>query len=323
MVEQVGEPLNLWKLEGDAVLAYSTGRFPTGDTFLGICENLYNAFAKRRLDIVANTTCPCRACANVGNLGLKLMAHHGTFEKMNIGPITDLSGADIILVHRMAKTEVKTATGIESYALFTEAAIQEMGIEAALVPYSQPFEHFGEVQMQVYDLGAAWERFRNRHERHYIGPDEGAFTYRQDFPHAPGLVWDGLVDPELTRQWMGLISVVADAPEGRFAAGARYHCVHSETEFFYWVTDWRPFDYFSVKFADPFHPGLEYHETYELEPGENGTVLRYSMGPAIDDKGVAQDGASEENIAFIKGFWDQTFPVLSQMLASKEAEAAE
>ena len=106
-------------------------------------------------------------------------------------------------------------------------------------------------------------------------------------------------------------------------SGARYHCVHSETEFFYWVTDWRPFDYFSVKFADPFHPGLEYNETYELEPVEDGTVLRYSMGPAIDGDGVAQDGATEENIAFIKGFWDQTFPVLSELLAKKQAETTE
>ncbi len=318
MVEQVGEPLILWKMEGDAVLAYSTGRFPTGETFLAICENLYNAFATRRLDIVANTTCPCRACANVANLGLKIMAHHGTFEELQIGPMTDLSGADVILVHRMAKTDVKTVTGIESYALFTDAAVQAMGIEAALVPYSQPFEHFGDVQMQVYDLGAAWERFRDRHARHYIGPDEGAFTYRRHFPHSPGVLWDGLVDPELKRAWMDMISVTADVPEGRLGTGSRYHCVHAETEFYYWITDWRPFSYFTVRFADPFHPGLTYHETYELEPVDDGTVLRYTMGSAVDADGVPQDAATADNIAFIKDFWDHTLPVLSELLTRKE-----
>ncbi len=46
LVEQVGEPLHFWKMDGDAVLAYSTQQeFPSGETFLTICENLYNAFA--------------------------------------------------------------------------------------------------------------------------------------------------------------------------------------------------------------------------------------------------------------------------------------
>ena len=318
LIEQVGEPMHLWRIEGDAVLAYSTGRFPTGDTFLAICENLYNAFATRRQDIVANTTCPCRACANVANLDLKIMAHHGTFEEMQIGPMNDLSGADVILVHRMAKTDVKKVTGIESYALFTDAAVRAMGIEAALAPYSQPLEHFGDVHMQVYDLRAAWERFRDRHARHYIGPDEAVFTYRRQFPHSPGVLWDGLVNPALKRTWMDMISVTANLPEGRLGTGSRYHCVHTETEFYYWIIDWRPFRYFTVKFADPFHPGLTYSETYELEPVADGTLFRYTMSPTIDDNGRPQDVATADNIAFIKEFWDHTLPVLSNLLKEEK-----
>jgi len=82
LVEQVGDPLHFWRMDGDAVLAYSTDQeFPSGETFLSICENLYNAFATSRRDIIANTTCPCRACANVENLDLKIMAHYGAFEE--------------------------------------------------------------------------------------------------------------------------------------------------------------------------------------------------------------------------------------------------
>ena len=114
-------------MDGDAVLAYSTGNeSPSGEVFLSICENFYNAFATRRRDITANTTCPCKACANVKNLDLKVMVHYGSFEEMNFGPITDISGSDVILVHRMAKTDVKAVTGIQSYALFSEAATKAM-----------------------------------------------------------------------------------------------------------------------------------------------------------------------------------------------------
>ncbi|MVO14190.1 DUF2652 domain-containing protein [Parasedimentitalea huanghaiensis] len=152
MVEQVGEPLQFWKMEGDAVQAYSTQQgFPTGETFLATCGNLYNAFATRRQNIIANTTCTCQACANVTGLDLKIIDHHGEFEEMQVGPMKDISGADVILVHRMTKTDVGSVTGIRSYALFSEAAVRAMDIEDALVPYSHPFEHFGEVSMQVYD----------------------------------------------------------------------------------------------------------------------------------------------------------------------------
>ena len=74
LFEQVGEPLHFWKMEGDAVLAYSTQHeFPSGETFPMICENLYNAFSNCRQNIIANTTCPCRACANVSLLVLRTL----------------------------------------------------------------------------------------------------------------------------------------------------------------------------------------------------------------------------------------------------------
>ncbi len=189
MVEEIGEPLHFGEMAGDAVLAYSTNQeSPSGETFLAICENLFNAFAMRRQNIIANTSCGCRACANVAGLDLKIMAHHGTFEEMKIGPMTEISGADVILVHRMAKTDVKEVTGIESYALFSDAAVREMDITAALAPYSQPFEHFGDVSMQVYDLAQAWERFRQTQERHYLEEADGIYTYRRHFDFSPAVL---------------------------------------------------------------------------------------------------------------------------------------
>jgi len=124
-------------MDGDVVLAYSTKKeFPSGETFLGICDNLHNTFATRRQNIIANITCGCRACANVGALDLKILAHHGDFEEMQIDPMKDISGANVILVHRMAKTDVRKGTGIDSYVLFSDAAVKAMGIAAVLIPYS-------------------------------------------------------------------------------------------------------------------------------------------------------------------------------------------
>jgi uncharacterized protein YndB with AHSA1/START domain len=309
MIEQVGEPMHFWKMDGDAVLAYSTQQeFPSGETFLTICENLYNGFATRRLNIIANTTCPCRACANVAMLDLKIMAHHGSFEEMQIGPMKDLSGADVILVHRMAKTDVKADTGIRSYALFSDAAVKAMGITEALVPYSQAFEHFGDVSMKVYDLAKAWEKFRAKRERHFLAEEDGVWTYRRKIDLPIAVVWEALTDPELKQRWMsGMKGVTVKNTQGRLGVGSDYHCAHEAADFFYEVTDWEPFEYFSTNFGDPAREGVTWPETYHLTPTESGTEIRYTMGQAQDKEGKRSEASEQEGSSFLAVFWPESF----------------
>ncbi|HSF95168.1 MAG TPA: DUF2652 domain-containing protein, partial [Thermohalobaculum sp.] len=311
---------NLLRMEGDAVLAYSDKQeFPSGETFLTICENLYNAFAARRQNIIANTTCPCRACANVANLDLKIMAHHGGFDVIRMGPMTDISGADVILVHRMAKTDVKAVTGIHSYALFSEAAVKAMNIDAALTPFSQSFEHFGEVPMQVYDLAKAWESFRAGRERHYLEEADGVWTYRRHFDIPIAVVWEALVAPQLKQRWMSGINAVTVAnPEGRIGAGSDYHCAHEMADFRYQVTDWEPFDYFSTRIGDPGREGITMPETYHLTATESGTELRYTIGQARDFDGNRSEISEQEAVGFLSGFWPVSFDEMEKVIRAAE-----
>lgn len=320
LVEQVGDPLHLWRMDGDAVLAYSTRQeFPSGELFLAICENLYDAFATRQRDIIANTTCPCRACANVGNLDLKVIAHYGSFEEMKFGPMTDISGSDVILVHRMAKTDVKAATGIRSYALFSEAAVKAMDIDAALTPYCQEIEHFGNVAMRVYDLGAAWERLRARRERLFLKEADGVWTYRHQIDLPIAIVWEALTAPELKQRWMlDVASVSVDRPEGRIGMGSSYHCAHVAADFAYWITDWEPFDYFSTRLYDPARDGITMPETYHLTATESGTEVRYTLGRAHDADGNRSEVSEREAADFLSVFWPACFNQMEEILEGAE-----
>jgi uncharacterized protein YndB with AHSA1/START domain len=320
LIEQVGEPLHFWKMDGDAVLAYSTQQeFPSGETFLTICENLYNAFAGRRQNIIANTTCPCRACANVGTLDLKIMAHHGRFDEMQVGPAKDISGADVILVHRMAKTDVSEATGVRSYALFSDAAVEAMGIEEALVPFSQPIEHFGEVSMQVYDLAKAWEKFRAGRERYFLEEADGVWTYRRHFELPIAVVWEALTAPDLKQRWMvGMKSVSVERLEGRIGEGSGYHCAHEAADFRYRVTDWEPFDYFSTRMNDPGREDISFPETYHLTPTETGTELRYTFGRAEDAGGNRSEISEQEAEGFLSDFWPAAFDEMELLVRAED-----
>ena len=316
LVEQVGEPMHFWKMDGDAVLAYSTQQeFPTGETFLAICENLYNAFAAHKQTVIANTTCPCQACANVAMLDLKIMAHHGSFDEMKVGPVSDISGTDVILVHRMAKTDVQDATGIRSYALFSDAAVKAMDITEALVPFSQPFEHFGEVSMQVYDLAKAWEKFRAGRERHFLKEEDGIWTYRRHFDAPIVEVWDAVTDPNHKLRWMvGVHAIDVGRPEGRIGAGSGYHCAHEAADFRYWVTDWEPFDYFSTRAADPAREGITLPETYHLTATETGTELRYTVGQAHDEEGNRSEVSEQELVGFLSEYWPVAFDEMDKLV---------
>ncbi len=316
LLEQVGEPLHFWKMEGDAVLAYSTQQeFPSGETFLTICENLYNAFTSRRQNIIANTTCPCQACANVGSLDLKIMAHHGAFDEMQVGPVKDISGADVILVHRTAKTDEGETTGVRSYTLFSDAAVEAMEIEAALVPFSQPFEHFGEVSMQVCDLAEAWEKFRAGRELHFLEEADGVYTYRRHLDLPIAVVWEALTAPELKLRWMtGMLSVSVERPEGRIGTGSGYHCAHEAADFRYWVADWEPFDYFSTRMNDGQREGISMPETYHLTSTESGTELRYTIGQASDADGNRSEVSEQEAVGFLSGFWPPAFDQMEVLI---------
>lgn len=320
LLEQIGDPLNFWKTEGDAVLAYSTRQdFPSGETFLTICEAIYNAFTQRRQDIIANSTCPCQACANVGKLDLKIIAHHGKFDEMQLGPTKDISGPDVILVHRMTKTDVTERTGIRSYALFSEAAAQAMNISDIMEPFSQDFDHFGEVKMKVYDLAKSWEKMRAGRERDFLEEHDGIWTMRYHFDAPKGVVWEAIVAPEHKVKWTaGVTDIRMENPLGRLGPGSGYHCAHAMADFFFRVTDWEPFEYFSTQMLHPARPEISFPDTYHLTETDTGTEVRYTMGIPTDADGVRSEVSEQELQAIAAKFWPASFADLkAQLSASK------
>ncbi len=154
VIERLAPPLEVQEVEGDAVFAFALDdTLVPAARLLDVVDDAFAAFHARRRRLAADESCGCRACRSVGNLDLKVIAHHGAFLRQTVAGRPQLSGANVILAHRLLKNGL-ARTG---YVLLTEAALGGMDIDpvaAGLVGQVERYAHLGEVRCFVAEPGA-------------------------------------------------------------------------------------------------------------------------------------------------------------------------
>jgi hypothetical protein len=131
IVDRLCPPLELSKIEGDAVFAFATaGREPAlgGGTLLERLRSCYASFRAQLADAESVWTCRCDACARVDALDLKFVVHAGGFIVQSIAGTRELAGPDVVLVHRLLKNGAAQLIGSSAYVLLTEAATGVLSI---------------------------------------------------------------------------------------------------------------------------------------------------------------------------------------------------
>ncbi|MDQ3007211.1 MAG: DUF2652 domain-containing protein, partial [Chloroflexota bacterium] len=200
-------PLKISGFRGDAIFMYTPEScFINPQSFVETLENLYVVFSETLQQMQFNTTCPCRACRNIHKLDLKMCVHYGEYIVQKLGDREELLGAEVIVPHRMLKNHVIEKTGIKSYALFSEAAAQTLGLHnlcEPLTPHKETYEHIGEVNMLVHNLRSAWEREQAR-MKVLVDPKDAWITIEVDVPFPPSLIWDVITTPALEGPLLGL-----------------------------------------------------------------------------------------------------------------------
>jgi hypothetical protein len=153
VMRQLSPPLEIQEVEGDAVFALGPDRLVALPArLLDVLEDAFVAFKNRQRELEADESCGCRACRNVGQLDLKIVAHHGRFLRQMVGDRSQAAGVNVVLVHRLLKNAVPG----RAYLLLTEAALRWVGLSAAgagLATHTERYEHFGDVRCYVKELG--------------------------------------------------------------------------------------------------------------------------------------------------------------------------
>jgi uncharacterized protein YndB with AHSA1/START domain len=284
LLDQTRPPLVLSRLAGDAVISYALGdAFASGQTFVELIENTYVAFRQAIDRMVLNNTCQCTACANVGSLDLKFFVHWGTFARQKLSAHEELLGNDVNLLHRLLKNGVVAATGIRAYALYTQAAIDHLGLEGladTMVSHREAYEHLGDVQLWVADMSPMWIT-RRAATRRELG--RTAVEASTEIAMEASSVWDFLTAPEHLRKLLNATKVGLTDKQagGRVAEGSVYHCFHGDHAVGQTVVEWTPFQRIVMESGLPKPMASAVLDVeYLLEPTPNGTRLTQRLARA-------------------------------------------
>ena len=274
MRQRLAPPLRFFKLEGDCVFCYALpDTFGSGERLIELVETCYVDFSDRLLDMQRATTCRCAACASLGSLDLKFIAHYGPFVVRRDDRSEDLTGPDVILAHRLLKNTIVETTGTQAYAFFTDACLARLPAPPQLARYVVTYESFGDISGGVEDLKHVLAAMRESRAA-YVTVEEADFGFTSEVHAAPAVLWDAWMDPQKRLRWeTDLTGLDHQANErGRTGIGATTHCAHGSALSLHRYVDWRPFRYWTdvsepVKgFMAP--PAMT--STVEFTPGEDG-----------------------------------------------------
>lgn len=314
-------PFRLAKFEGDAAFFYAVNDKVDGSLLQDAIESAYFAFRKRLRNIKQATSCECNACRNMQDLDLKFVSHHGEFIKHRMAGREELAGRDVIIVHRLLKNAANEHLGGHSYALYSDASIQAMGIDPiaqGLVEHEESIDIIGDVKCWLRDLEEAWRKESDR-ERNEVTRGKAALVIEFDIAAARPIVWEYFILPNQRPKWRGADEVREAAQSGRRGVGTINHCMHGPHAIIEEVLDWRPFDYLTLTTLLPMPDAPKVLMTYAFsENASGGTHIEIRVAkPKPKDKAFLEQVGPE----FQKNITNEV-ATLRQMLEGRYGVAA-
>jgi uncharacterized protein YndB with AHSA1/START domain len=316
VVRALSPPMKLSKIEGDAVFVYMPGNRIDASMLLDTFDAAYFAFRRRQEAIDRATQCDCNACVLIPRLDLKFVAHHGQFGRQHIGGGEELSGSDVILVHRLLKNRAVEAIGHAGYSLYTDAVVAAMGVDPEALRmrrHAEQVEDMGTVEGWIQDLHDRWAEERER-RRVKVGREEAAKVATYDLPAPRALAWSYMTEPGIRAVWdPGIKRVDEVTAEGRRGTGTRNHCVHGKDVVLEEILDWRPFDYYTTEVKPPTRLLKPIRMTFEFEDTPDGTRVTEYWKP---DGGFGQRFVFGMSMRMLAGRFAESQASLRSMLAS-------
>jgi arsenite methyltransferase len=153
LLDEVKLPLELIRLEGDAIFMYALKDDPArpwNRVSRSLVFNLmtfFRVFAHKITELTIHKICNCTACRNIERLRLKVVVHSGQTAFYEVAGHQELTGTDVIIVHRLLKNSVEA----EEYILLTEEAYHDLALPQGRVEQStETYAEIGTLDTYIY-----------------------------------------------------------------------------------------------------------------------------------------------------------------------------
>ena len=243
VVGRLEPPFRLAKLEGDAAFLFAEEGRAEPALLLDAIVASYLAFRRRLRSIEAASACDCKACALAPRLDLKAFVHYGDYLRSTIASRDELSGADVIVAHRLLKGAGAASAAGRGFVLFTAPAADALGLDreaGTLVAGSESIEHLGDIATLTLDLE---ERWATEAAARRIDDTTGRtlFTASVDLDAPPATVWAHLTSPGARPGWEGPLEITETLVDGMRGVGGTARCVTGRLVTIEEIVDWAPY----------------------------------------------------------------------------------
>lgn len=134
--------LQLAEIEGDALFFYKKDSIPSQEQLLAQVETMFTAFYNHLKMLEKNRICPCSACAMAPQLELKIIAHCGVLQSLNVQGKKKPFGQAVIEVHRLLKNNIDSHNYLlVSYQLAIELKMP-LNYKSRLFSFVHGEEHY-------------------------------------------------------------------------------------------------------------------------------------------------------------------------------------
>jgi hypothetical protein len=116
------QDLQLAEIEGDALFFYKEENTLSQEKLLAQVETMYTAFYSHLNILSKNRICMCNACATAPDLQLKIVAHSGELQFIDVHGNHKPFGNVVIEAHRLLKNSVDS----DNYVLVSDALAKEV-----------------------------------------------------------------------------------------------------------------------------------------------------------------------------------------------------
>jgi len=120
------QDLLLAEIEGDALFFYRENYTPSQEQLLAQFENMFTAFYSHLKILEKNRVCSCSACATAPKLQLKIVAHSGSVQFIDVHNTHKPFGEAVIVAHRLLKNSINS----DNYVLISGELADGIGLSS-------------------------------------------------------------------------------------------------------------------------------------------------------------------------------------------------